>query len=254
MSQRVLIIDDEGNVRRMMRLALESDGYEVEDAADGTTGLDVYGDGSRFDAVLVDQHMPGMSGLEALRQIRERMPGATVIMVTAFGSIDLAVEAMKAGARDFLRKPLTPALLRDALLAALSNQQVTRQERRPPDAPLPPPLLSGAGEVWTVNGFFIRSMPTPALPSPNEHRFVVRHARTGPQGEVIVVIDPREVSRVARVTGRQLPANNTFWRQQAERALMSHLFREMSLPQGKRLMVDRVSDDALLLARDWRKE
>ena len=78
MSQRVLIIDDEGNVRRMMRLALESDGYEVEDAADGTTGLDVYGDGSRFDAVLVDQHMPGMSGLEATRVLRANPSTAEV--------------------------------------------------------------------------------------------------------------------------------------------------------------------------------
>ncbi len=112
MSRRVLIIDDEANVRRMMRLAIESDGYEVEDAPDGKTGLEMFGDGSRFDAVVLDQKMPGMDGIETLRLILKKAPAATVIMATAFGSIELAVDAMKAGARDFLKKPLTPALLR----------------------------------------------------------------------------------------------------------------------------------------------
>ena len=98
MNRRVLIVDDETNIRRMMRLTLEADGYEVEDAPDGVKGLELFGDGSRFDAVVLDQKMPGMDGIETLRQMLRRAPDATIVMVTAFGSIELAVDAMKAGA------------------------------------------------------------------------------------------------------------------------------------------------------------
>ena len=70
MTRRVLIVDDETNIRRMMRLTLESDGYEVEDAEDGAKGLALFGDGTRFDAVLLDQKMPGMDGVQVLEQIR----------------------------------------------------------------------------------------------------------------------------------------------------------------------------------------
>src|SRR5437867_11943763 len=95
MSQRTLIIDDEGHVRRMMRLNLETAGYAVGEAADGPQGLAAFGDGATWDIVLLDQKMPGMDGLEVLRGIKERQPTARVIMVTAFASIELAVEAMK---------------------------------------------------------------------------------------------------------------------------------------------------------------
>jgi DNA-binding response OmpR family regulator len=237
----------------MMRLALESEGYEIEEAADGRTGLELFADGSRFDVVVLDQKMPGMDGIETLKEIQKKAPGATVIMVTAFGSIELAVDAMKAGARDFLKKPLTPALLRDALLAAMAKSPPTREVRRPADVPAPP-LPPGSGELWTVNGFFIRRISEPDVTALNDHRFLVRHAGKGPQGEVIVTIDPNEVTRIARLSGRQLPPSRAFWRQQAEHALMNHLFQNATLPPGDRLMVNRLSDDAILLAREWRDD
>ena len=250
MSMRVLIVDDETNIRRMMRLTLEADGYDVEDAADGMKGLEAFGDGTRFDAVLLDQKMSGMDGIETLRQIRRRAPAARVIMVTAFGSIELAVEAMKLGATDFLRKPLTPEILRGALAAALSKSP------QPPARPPAPPALSIPSElppveIWTVNGFFIRTLPKPDSAAVNEHRFRVRHAQRGPQGEVLVTISPAEVSRVDRTTERQLAPAGAFWHQRAERALVNYLFREAALPQENRLVVDRLTDDAVILAREW---
>lgn len=251
MTRRVLIVDDETNIRRMMRLALEADGYDVEDAADGLTALELFGDGSRFDAVVLDQKMAGMDGIETLQQMLRRSPGAIIIMVTAFGSIELAVDAMKAGARDFLKKPLTPELLRDALLAALSRGTL-RHEAPPAVAGMPPrpPAARVAREVWTVNGFFIRALPSD-LTSSNEHRFAVRHAGTGPQGDVRVTISTEEVSRIARLSGRPSPPSDAFWRQQAERALMNHLFREAALPPASHLVVNRLSDETVLLAREW---
>lgn len=249
MNRRVLIIDDETNIRRMMRLTLEADGYDVEDAPDGQTGLDLFGDGSRFDAVVLDQKMPGMDGIETLRRILRRAPSATVIMVTAFGSIELAVDAMKAGARDFLKKPLTPVLLRDALLAALSKSGPPAEMSRPKDEP--PQLHVGSHEVWTVNGFFIRALPAADDVSGSEHRFLVRHAGHGPHGEVRVTISASEMSRIARLSGRPLPPGRAFWQQQAERALMNHMFRQAALPPENHLTIARLDDDVVLMARDW---
>lgn len=254
MTRRVLIIDDETNIRRMMQLALEADGYDVEDASDGLKGLELFGDGSRFDAVVLDQKMPGMDGIETLRQMLRRSPGATIIMVTAFGSIELAVDAMKAGARDFLKKPLTPALLRDALHAALSKGSLPSEAPPAPvGTPAPSSPLAGAvaHEVWTVNGFFIRALPSTNLTPPNEHPFAVRHAGNGPRGEVLVTINAAEVSRIVRLSGRPSPPSNAFWRQQAQRALMNHLFREAALPPDSHLVVSRLSDETVLLAREW---
>ena len=254
MKRRVLVIDDETNIRRMMRLTLEADGYEIEDAPDGLKGLELFGDGSRFDAVVLDQKMPGMDGIETLRQMLRRAPGATVIMVTAFGSIELAVDAMKAGARDFLKKPLTPTLLRDALLAALSKRSRPLERPKPAAEVLPPPLIeAGSNEVWTVNGFFIRALPSEDVASSTDHRFLVRHAGRGPQGEVLVAIHPSEIARIVKLSGRPLPPGRMFWQQQAERVLMNHMFRHAALPPGNRLSVEHVDDEAVLQARDWNR-
>ena len=173
-----------------------------------------------------------------------------VVMATAFGSIELAVDAMKAGATDFLRKPLTPDTLRGAVLAAAAK----RPPRKPDataraDAPV---LPMPAADLWTVNGFFIRGLPPDDARPVNEHRFSVRHAGKGPHGDVTVVLSNPEMSRIARLTGRQPPPSRAFWREQAERALMNHMFLEAALPPGDRLAIDRLSDDTVLAARDWK--
>jgi DNA-binding response OmpR family regulator len=236
----------------MMRMTLEADGYAVEDAPDGLKALELFGDGSRFDAVVLDQKMPGMNGIETLRQMRRRAPDAAIVMVTAFGSIELAVDAMKAGARDFLKKPLTPALLRDALHAALSKPAAAEQvPERPASTPPAPPAPAGLQELWTVNGFFIRSLPSDESAAANEHRFAVRHAGSGPRGEVLVTLDQKEVARIVRLSGRPAPPGRAFWRQQAERALMNHMFRHAALPPGDHLVVGQLPDEVVLLARAW---
>src|SRR6266403_2402009 len=134
MSRRILIIDDEENIRRVTRLTLQAAGYEVGEAGDGERGLEALGDGSGWDAVLLDQRMPGMDGLETLRHINERDATARVIMATAYASIELAVDAMKLGASDFMRKPMTPEILRNAVAAALSKQRRASATTGPPSA------------------------------------------------------------------------------------------------------------------------
>src|SRR5438874_1638850 len=106
---RILIIEDEENIRETVRFALEAAGYAVETAADGIEGLQDFGTGECWDLVVLDHRMPGMEGLEVLRRMRARDPQARILMATAYATIELAVDAMKAGALDFLRKPFTPA-------------------------------------------------------------------------------------------------------------------------------------------------
>jgi DNA-binding NtrC family response regulator len=145
LSEKLLIIDDEANIRMMMRLALEHVGYTVDTASDGAEGLVKYGAGDKWDLVLLDQRMPGLTGLEVQREIRKRSPRAKMIMTTAFGTIDLATKAMEAGAADFLRKPFTAETLRAAVKAAL--------ERKPDaDKPSHDGLLGGFART-TINGY-----------------------------------------------------------------------------------------------------
>ncbi|MGH9941396.1 MAG: response regulator [Pyrinomonadaceae bacterium] len=94
MKRRVLIVDEE-HIRRMLRLTRDTAGYEAVEASDGFQGLTAFGDGSTWDAVLLDQKMPGMEGLETLRRLKELDAEAHVI--TAFASIELAVDVMKLG-------------------------------------------------------------------------------------------------------------------------------------------------------------
>jgi DNA-binding response OmpR family regulator len=257
MRRRVLVVDDEANIRRMIRLTLEADGHDVVDAADGSNALELFGDGSRFDAVLLDQKLPGMDGIETLRQMRHRSPDATIVMVTAVGTIELAVDAMKAGARDFLKKPVTPAVLRSALDAAMSKTSVAPDVpsthcAQPSSPATPEPTPAGPHELWTVNGFFIRSLPSAESASTLEHHLAVRHASRGAQGTVVVTIGASEAARIAKLAGRQLPPGGAFWRQQAERALMNHLFQNSALPAGDHLAVNRLSDEVALQAREWK--
>src|SRR6476659_4426657 len=152
MTKRILIIDDEENIRRVTRLTLQAAGYEVVEAGDGQRGLAAFGDGSDWDAVLLDQRMPGMDGLETLRHISERDSTARVIMATAYASIELAVDAMKLGATDFVRKPMTPEILRNAVAAALSKKPRVSA----PVGPTSPETSAGPLiQIITMNGFTI---------------------------------------------------------------------------------------------------
>src|SRR6185312_3180383 len=169
MSKRILIIDDEENIRRVTRLTLEAAGYKVGEADDGSRGLEAFGDGSGWDAVLLDQRMPGMDGLETLRHINERDASARVVMATAYASIELAVDAMKLGATDFVRKPMTPEVLRNAVAAALTKSNVETHSAKPE------PLI----QTITMNGFTILDDEESPVLDALQRRFIV----VSPEGE-----------------------------------------------------------------------
>jgi DNA-binding NtrC family response regulator len=106
-----LIVDDEPNVRLVFRTALESAGYQVQEARDGDAALELIRRGD-FSLVLLDLRMPQRDGLETLRQLREEGMGVPVVVVTAHGSLPDVVAAMRLGAVDFIPKPLSPETLR----------------------------------------------------------------------------------------------------------------------------------------------
>ena len=244
MSKRILIIDDEENIRRVTRMALETTGYEVGEAADGERGLEAFGDGSGWDAVLLDQRMPGLDGLETLRQIKQRRPDARVIMSTAYASIELAVDAMKLGAADFVRKPMTPETLRNAVAAALSKRLSVGAAAAVPTVAAGPLI-----QTITMNGFTILE-PEGELRVPDERRFTVK-SPGGEEHEVLVRIDEEAVGYVERMTRRPLPAGNSFWTIQAQRVLTDYLWREGKVPPTRSLTVNDVDRDELPVAARW---
>ena len=102
--RRILVADDEANMRWVLERALTKAGYEVETVEDGQLALD-RALGERPDLVLLDLKMPKMDGLSVLHTLKERYPDLLMVMMTAHGSTSTAVEAMKAGAQDYLMKP-----------------------------------------------------------------------------------------------------------------------------------------------------
>ncbi|MEE8553830.1 MAG: sigma-54 dependent transcriptional regulator [Desulfobacterales bacterium] len=123
---KILIVDDELIMRESLSGWLERDGHEVSAAASGEEAMEVLKD-SRFDILLVDIKMEGMSGLDVLKQVKESDPDVDVIMITAYGSIPTAIEAMKKGAYDYLLKPFDPDALGVLIEKIIEHQDQARE-------------------------------------------------------------------------------------------------------------------------------
>jgi two-component system response regulator AtoC len=126
--RRVLIVDDEENIRLVLRTLLKKHGYEVESAESGEEALAKM-DTFAPDVVLTDVRMPKMGGLELIAALKERDNPATVIVMSAYGSMDLALEAMKAGAYDYVGKPFKPDEVVLALRKAEERETLRRENR-----------------------------------------------------------------------------------------------------------------------------
>jgi DNA-binding NtrC family response regulator len=100
----ILVIDDEGGIRESLEVLLSLEGYSIKTAPDGEQGLRML-EMESFDLVLLDLALPGQSGLDLLPQIKERQPETPVIMITAYGTVENVVEAIRAGADNFVQKP-----------------------------------------------------------------------------------------------------------------------------------------------------
>ncbi len=123
---RALVVDDEENIRLVLRTLLRKQGYEVEVRASGEQALQALTDGFLPDFVIADVRMPGMTGIELTAELKRRGSEAVVIVMSAYGSVDLAIEAMKAGAYDYVPKPFK----QDEMLLALRKAEEREQLRR----------------------------------------------------------------------------------------------------------------------------
>ncbi len=127
-TKRILVVDDEGKMRRLLELSLKNMGHAVVQAVDGEAAVRAFDDGP-FDLVLTDLRMPRMDGIALLRALRERGEDVPVIVLTAFGSIESAVEAMKLGASDYIIRPFEMETVELAVARALALGTVQRENR-----------------------------------------------------------------------------------------------------------------------------
>jgi len=125
---RLLVVDDEQRQRDILRMILESEGYDVTTAGNGRQALQAAG-GEAFDAVLTDLKMPDMSGIALLEELLRGQPGLCVVLMTAHGSIDSAVDAMRKGAFDYLTKPLERDDLVMVVKRATERSRLLRENR-----------------------------------------------------------------------------------------------------------------------------
>src|SRR5712691_49365 len=126
---RVLVVDDEAGMRKSLAIMLRREDYAVAEAAGGTEALDQIGR-EVFDLIVADLNMDDLSGLEVLRHVKQANPEVEVIMMTAYGTIESAVEAMKLGAFDFITKPFQPEEILLRVRNAIDKRQLRREVHR----------------------------------------------------------------------------------------------------------------------------
>jgi NtrC-family two-component system response regulator AlgB len=152
MKPQILVIDDDESIRRTLRLCLEAADYSVALAPSGEAGLTM-AKKQPPDLALVDLRLGGMDGLAVTRTLSQEAPGAQVVIMTAYATIDNAVEAMRAGASDYLAKPFTPAAVKHVVARVLEAArirgelaEVERHNRRTPVKSSSPAVL----EAYTL--------------------------------------------------------------------------------------------------------
>ena len=127
--ETILIVDDEKNYRVVLEALLAPEGYEILTAGTGREALKLVREAD-VDLVITDMKMPGMSGMELLDEAKEIKPDLPVIMMTAYGTIEMAVEAMKKQAYDYITKPFQNEELKLTIRKALENYRLLRENQR----------------------------------------------------------------------------------------------------------------------------
>ncbi|MBA3002492.1 MAG: sigma-54-dependent Fis family transcriptional regulator [Desulfurivibrio sp.] len=127
----ILVVDDDKTHRIMLKTMLKQWGWQTEEADDGTTAIEAV-HSTPFDAILMDVRMTKLDGIEALRRIHAYNPAIPVIIMTAYSSVDAAVEAIKIGAHDYLTKPLDFDRLKLTMARALDHRQVQESKDASP--------------------------------------------------------------------------------------------------------------------------
>ena len=128
-SKKILVVDDESLMRDFLEETLSRAGYDVDTVPNGNKALNMIGDNS-FDLILSDMKMPGISGIELLERLHNENPDIRFIMMTAYGTIETAVEAMKLGAFDYIMKPFSADEIEILVKKAFEYQDLVLENRR----------------------------------------------------------------------------------------------------------------------------
>lgn len=129
MKKKILITDDEKNIRTTLNYCLSAEGFEIETASNGSEALELLLEqGKSYDLILLDIKMPDISGMEVLRKLRGADNKTNIIMMTAYGTIKEAVEAMKLNAIDFISKPFTPEQIRVLVKKVFSREELEEEK------------------------------------------------------------------------------------------------------------------------------
>lgn len=220
----------------MIRLALTHAGHSVDTASDGAEGLQKFNNGEDWDLVLLDQRMPGMPGSEVQKEIFRRRPSARLILITAFGTIDLALEAIQAGASDFLRKPFTAETLRMAVKSALErleNEAVA----------VPVGMVCREFTRTAINGFNFE-MDAQSVDSQGGDLICVFdvHRADAPTKHVKVILPAYVMELVKAYTdSEQVPGGQRFWTAMCEESLANYLWQNAEVPAEGMLRIEDLS-------------
>jgi two-component system nitrogen regulation response regulator NtrX len=125
--EKILVVDDEENIRKSLKMILEYEGYNFLEAADGEEALDVAEEIVGLDLILLDVKLPGRDGLEILAEIKKKSYSPEIIMISGHGTVQTAVEATKLGAFDFIEKPLHRERVLLSIRNALSQNKLIRE-------------------------------------------------------------------------------------------------------------------------------
>ena len=162
---RILIVDDEPHTRRVLGLNLQQDGHEVSECAGVQAARKVLL-ANDFDVVLTDQKMPDGDGLQVLAAAIEADPAVSVVVITAFATVDLAVESMRQGAFDFITKPFQPEVVRAAVTRACERTRLQRENVLLKDTVVrlegSPEIYGSSGAMQAVRDLIARVAPTDA--------------------------------------------------------------------------------------------
>ena len=124
---KILIVDDERSMREMLEIFLKREGYSVISSANAADALASVAGEETFDLIITDINMPGLSGLDLLREVKSSVPDIPVIMITAYGSPDSAVEAMKLGAADYITKPFRIEEIKNRISAVIERRKLAEE-------------------------------------------------------------------------------------------------------------------------------
>ncbi len=251
---KILIVDDEQVQREMLAGFLKKKGYEIETAADGKAALALFHE-KPFSLVLTDHKMPGMTGDELLFKLREINPLVRSIMITAYGTVDMAVEVMKAGADDFLEKPLDLMALLDKITLLEQAHMVSREAQELKDnmntADLPISIIGDSPAMREVLSLAGRMAPT-------DYTAMI-HGETGTGKELIArlihLLSPRRDKPFVEVNCAAVPENlfesELFGHEKgAFTGAMSKRKGRFELAHGGTLFLDEVGELPLNLQAD----